>query len=163
MNREHLSALMDGELDPSLEPAMLTRMKEEGELARIWNEYHLIGDVLRERGIGNVCVGERVARALEAEPTVLAPRRSRAVTGPTRWLAVAAAVAAVAVSTWTLQRAEVPSGQRMASNDVPAAATPAVPVVHAAEADPYVAMHRQWSPLSGFQTVDYAADTVASR
>jgi sigma-E factor negative regulatory protein RseA len=161
MNREHLSALMDGELDSSLEASVLARMKDEGELARIWNEYHLIGDVLREKGIGNIRVGERVAEALLAEPTVLAPRRFGAAGQTTRWLAAAAAVAAVAVSTWTLQRPESPSTQMVARNEVPAEVS--VPSAPSAEAEHYVAMHRQWSPLSGFQTVDYAAGTVASR
>lgn len=161
MNHEHLSALMDGELDPSLEPTVLARMKDESELAKIWNEYHLIGDVLREKGIGDVRVGERVARALAEEPTVLAPRRLGPTGQTTRWLAVAAAVAAVAVSTWTLQRPEAPSSQMVARNEVPTAAP--APSAQAAEAEHYVAMHRQWSPLSGFQTVDYAAGTIASR
>ncbi len=161
MNREHLSALMDGELDPSLEPSVMAQMKDAGELAKIWNEYHLIGDMLREKGIDNIRVGERVAQALAAEPTVLVPRRQSPAGQATRWLAVAAAVAAVAVSTWTLQRPEVPSDQRVARNEVPAAAP--APAAQTAEAEHYVAMHRQWSPLSGFQTVDYAAGTVASR
>jgi sigma-E factor negative regulatory protein RseA len=143
---------MDGELDPSLEATLLARMKDEGELTGIWNEYHLIGDVLREKGISNIRVGERVAQALSAEPTVLAPRRFSAPSQTTRWLAVAAAVAAVAVSTWTLQRPEAPTSPMVARNEVPSA-----------ETEHYVAMHRQWSPLSGFQTVDYAASTVASR
>ncbi|MDE2259224.1 MAG: sigma-E factor negative regulatory protein [Betaproteobacteria bacterium] len=164
MNREHLSALMDGELDPLLEPMVLAHMKEEGELVQIWNDYHLIGDVLREKGIGNVRLGERVARALVAEPTILAPRRASPTSRITRWLAVAAAVAAVSVSTWTLQRNEGPSSQTMAQNTA-SSAVPAqtLQVTQTTEADPYVAMHRQWSPLSGFQTVDYAAGTVASR
>ncbi len=165
MNREHLSALMDGELDPSLEPVVLAHMKDGGELVQIWNEYHLIGDVLREKGIGNVRLGERVARALVAEPTVVTPRRASPASRITRWMAIAAAVAAVSVSTWTLQRNEGPSSQTMAQNAAPSTiATPTPPqVTQAAEADPYVAMHRQWSPLSGFQTVDYAAGPIASR
>ena len=158
MNREHLSALMDGELDPSLEPTVLARMKDEDGLANIWNEYHLIGDVLREKGIGDIRVGERVTQALALEPTVLAPRRLSPTGQTTRWLAVAAAVAAVAVSTWTLQRPEAPTSQMVARNEAPAVAT-----APAAEAEHYVAMHRQWSPLSGFQTVDYTAGSIALR
>ncbi|MHB8353516.1 MAG: sigma-E factor negative regulatory protein [Burkholderiales bacterium] len=161
MNREHLSAMMDGELDPSLEPTVMAQMKDMGELAKIWNEYHLIGDVLREKDIDDIRVGERVTQALAVEPTVLAPRRSSPAGQGMRWLAVAAAVAAVAVSTWTLQRPEAPSSQVVARNEVSAAAP--APAALAAEAEHYVAMHRQWSPLSGFQTVDYTAGTVASR
>jgi sigma-E factor negative regulatory protein RseA len=161
MNREHLSAMMDGELDPSLEATVLARMKDEDDLAGVWNEYHLIGDVLREKGIGDVRVGQRVAEALLAEPTVLAPRRLRAPASPARWLAVAAAVAAVAVSTWTLQRPDAPSSPVVARTEAPAEVS--VASTQTAEAEHYVAMHRQWSPLSGFQTVDYAAGTVASR
>ncbi len=163
MNCEHLSALMDGELDPSLEPTLLAQMKDEGEFAKIWNEYHLIGDLLREKGIGDIRLGERVTLALAVEPTVLAPRRLSPAGQTTRWLAVAAAVAAVAVSTWTLQRPEVPSSQMLARNEASTPVAAPVPAAQATEAEHYVAMHRQWSPLSGFQTVDYAAGTIASR
>ncbi|MDE2625346.1 MAG: sigma-E factor negative regulatory protein [Betaproteobacteria bacterium] len=165
MNREHLSALMDGELDPEHEAALLAQWRSDGDMPRVWNEYHLIGDLLRESGIQPTCLGERVAQAMAQEPTVLAPAsRSKAPRAPARWLAVAAAVGAVAVSTWTFQRYQEPAqGPALAVNPVAAPAQLASAAPVAAEMKPYVAMHRQWSPISGFQTVDYAAETGAGR
>ena len=165
MNREHLSALMDGELDPEQEAALLAQWRSDGDMPRVWNEYHLIGDLLRESGIQPTRLGERVAQAMAMEPTVLAPAsRSKSPKAPARWLAVAAAVSAVAVSTWTFQRYQEPAREpALALNPEVAPARVASAAPMAAEMKPYVAMHRQWSPISGFQTVDYAAETGAGR
>ena len=165
MNREHLSALMDGELDPEQEAALLAQWRSDGDMPRVWNEYHLIGDLLRESGINHTRLGERVSQAMAQEPTVLAPPQHRAAPKPpARWLAVAAAVAAVAVTTWTFQRyQEPPQGPALALNQLAAPTRVAAANTIAPEMQPYVAMHRQWSPISGFQTVDYAAATVSGR
>lgn len=161
MNREQLSALMDGELNPDQEASLIAQWGKEGDLPRLWNDYHLIGDVLRENGIHHTQLGERVSQALAQEPTVLAPQRQVPGT-PGRWLAVAAAVSAVAISTWTFQHYQAPSPV-LASSQAVASARTQLAQVPAVETKAYVAMHRQWSPISGFQTVDYADATVPGR
>ena len=46
MNREQISALMDGELDDARAQALCAQLKGE-ESVDCWAAYHLIGDALR--------------------------------------------------------------------------------------------------------------------
>ena len=164
MNREQLSALMDGELEEAKEPPLLARWSTDGDTARIWNEYHLIGDVLREHHIRHTCIGTRVSRALADEPTVLAPARRPPRPALPRWLAVAATVSAVAVTTWTFQNnSPLPGTAPAFTATAPAPVAAPTQVAATTEAGPYVQMHRQWSPLSGFQTVDYTTEGPSPR
>lgn len=216
---ERLSALMDGQLDAEQEQALIRQWAQEDVACR-WNDYHLIGDVLREQEIRHVCLTRRISEALKAEPVVLVPKR-RPPPVPARWLAVAATVAAVGLTTWNLrppasdaptpgvQSASVappvaavdpapgattvlalqsaqplapaePKTKPVKDNPAPAVAGVAsltrTPPVIAPEplpevatqlasqaAEPYVALHRQWSTLSGFQTVDYETGPVSGR
>jgi sigma-E factor negative regulatory protein RseA len=76
--KDQLSTLMDGEFDTESVEHVITSVKSGGELRSCWTRYHLIGDVIRgEVGRGGVQLSQdfsrRVMRALEAEPTLLAP------------------------------------------------------------------------------------------
>jgi len=160
---EHLSSLIDGELDAEEAAAVLDALCRDPELQRRWSELQLVGDALRSVEVAachedGFC--ERVRNALATEPTVLAPRR------PARpaWrryslpgLAVAASVAAVAFVAVPLLRAPAPDV--MAQKQIPATAPAAVstavlassqPEARAAAAianaralDPYFAAHRE--------------------
>lgn len=100
LSREQaLSAFMDGE-GADAWPLDLDTPKGRQD----WDTYHLIGDVLRSPGL-SIQVSEkwrvRLAGALEAEPTLMAPRRGgRAWRFGLSGLAAAAAVASVA---WVAQ------------------------------------------------------------
>ncbi len=219
---EELSAWMDDEGDAAQENELIRSWAQE-DTARRWNAYHLIGDVLREQEIRHVCLAQRISQALEAEPVVLVPkRRQREVPPPTRWLAVAATVAAVSLTAWNLRQPLPDAPGRVAQSGL---AVPSVASSHAATgvtalaqnnmhpveaggsegkaqppkesrareastvasvehtapiitpepapevatqlasqaAEPYVALHRQWSTLSGFQTVDYETGPASGR
>lgn len=68
-NREHISALGDGELSASdLELAFAALRAADGQQA--WNTYHRIGDVLRAQASPDLSDGfnERLAARLAAEP-----------------------------------------------------------------------------------------------
>lgn len=176
MNREHLSAHVDGELDESQQRAVLADLRNDAPAIQTWNTYHMIGEVLREKNVLHMNVASRVAQALIHEPTQLVPRARRLhVSTPARWLAVAAAVAVVALSTRLLQwntfpNTVAPVAQTTASGppaQVVQANPASSPPAHLAqasnnpEAGDYVAMHHQWSPLSGFQAVDYVGAGAA--
>lgn len=66
-DKEKLSALMDGEL---VDKALITDMEHDQDCLQTWNNYHLIGDVMRgdapEKPEWNIA--ESVALALENEP-----------------------------------------------------------------------------------------------
>lgn len=71
---------------------------------QLWDTYHLIGDVLRSKELAlepSERFYARVSKAIDEEPTVVAPRRVRARAFQRRWpsLAVAAAVV-LAVAGW---------------------------------------------------------------
>ncbi len=68
-NREHISALSDGDLSASdLELAFAALRAADGQQA--WNTYHRIGDVLRAQATPDLSDGfsERLAARLAAEP-----------------------------------------------------------------------------------------------
>ncbi|QKT02405.1 sigma-E factor negative regulatory protein [Ectothiorhodospiraceae bacterium 2226] len=99
-DREHISALVDGQVDAREEQSLLDRLGKDAELRAAWGRYHLIGDALRNDLPVAVDTGiaARVSAALEQEPAILAPRR-RILQHPKRaaGLAVAASVLGVAV------------------------------------------------------------------
>lgn len=74
-NKELLSALMDGALDSQENEALLHELETDAELQSTWSRYHLIGDAMRGEVPAalefDLC--DKIAMALEDEPTVLAP------------------------------------------------------------------------------------------
>lgn len=74
-SKERISALMDNEL-PS-EQSMKALLKDPS-LSATWERYHLIGDALRDElpEYLDETLSQRIANALEQEPTILAPKRT---------------------------------------------------------------------------------------
>lgn len=160
---EHLSSLIDGELDADEVAAVLDALCRDPQLQRHWSELQLVGDALRSAEVAachqdGFC--ERVRQALAAEPTVLAPRR------PARpaWrrysmpgLAVAASVAALAFVAVPLMQSPSPDvmARKQTSPAAPVvASTAALPasqaeakaaaaIANARALDPYFAAHRE--------------------
>lgn len=72
---EHISALGDGELQKSEFDRAMENLSDD-EIEK-WNEYHLIGDLLRSTDLNrfnNPTLIDSIARKISAEPTVLAPQ-----------------------------------------------------------------------------------------
>lgn len=117
---QELSAFADGEtaLDDAL---AATLAGEEGRSC--WKRYHTLRAVLRGQSGGAAATGvaDRVRKALDSEPVVLAPRRRR-LAMPARaiknvaGLGVAAAVAAVAVLVVQQQDVREPAPQVVAAS-----------------------------------------------
>lgn len=76
--KEQLSALIDGEFDTHNADHLLIVAKSNGELRRAWNEYHMIGDVMRGDAVLYRDVASRILDALDEEPTVIAPAMAKA-------------------------------------------------------------------------------------
>ncbi len=96
---EEISALIDGEHGHGTQAAIDHLCKDE-HLRHIWARYHLISDCLKGHLPKRVSteMGDRVRRALEEEPAILAPQRSvHRYLKPVAGLAIAASVAAVAI------------------------------------------------------------------
>jgi sigma-E factor negative regulatory protein RseA len=77
---ENLSALVDGEHDTSTSSSslLLDAVKNDTELQLKWKSYHLIRDGLRQELPANINfdIADKIAQAIEAEPTILAPKKT---------------------------------------------------------------------------------------
>ena len=169
--KENLSALIDDELYGDDLGPHLSRLKEDVELRRAWDTYHLIGDALR--GHISTDFSGRVAARLAQEPVVLAPRPPVIGRGQlVRYaMSAAAGVGAVALVAWTalpLMRpdaqlaANAPAAVAAAAPATVAAAAPAAvpPTALAAEMEPrlaakeienYLLAHQPYSQSSAMQ------------
>lgn len=98
--REHLSALVDGEIGLETSRFLVRRLGADEELRATWSRYHLVRDCLRHQdgSIAGEDLRSRVGRAIENER----PERSYRP-GPAKWLkpvaglAIAASVALMAI------------------------------------------------------------------
>ena len=112
---EHISALMDGELNEAETGRLLDQLQRDAGLRTCWTRYHLISDTLRSDLTCHIKhnVANRVIQALEFEPIHLSPHRTAphpslltphpkffnwtSVFKPLAGFAVAASITAVAV------------------------------------------------------------------
>lgn len=164
LTTERISILLDGEMDRAEAEAAIAALCNDPGLRRQWHEFHRAGDAVRSHEVA-ACDAEdfyaRVAAAIVAEPTVLAPRAASSAqksSGLRRyWIpgaAVAASVAAVGFIAVPLLRA--PETTSIASNVAPQAvevaadssARKALPTIVNARGgnesfSPYLAAHRE--------------------
>lgn len=133
---ERLSALIDGALAPDDAASTIGRLLGDPALRAAWDEYHLVGDVLRSDDLAAMGIARqdgaqqaaRFASLLDAEPTVLAPQAQRV--GPLRrsnWfrfgLPGASIAAAVAMVSWIAFPQFAGGGSPLSAERGPAGAT----------------------------------------
>lgn len=158
---ERVSALMDGEVDPSAVGYSLKRLAADAKLRRTWDTYHLIGDVLRGDLVPQYA--DKVEARLSDEPTVLAPRRhgGRSAQRAGWWaMSLAAGAAAVVLVAWMALPQRGPEQPPIASaGPVPAPQPQPAPV--ATEVEDYLLAHQRFSPSGAMQGVASYVRTVA--
>lgn len=95
-SKERLSAFMDGELH---DKSVVDQLQHDPESLATWSRYHLIRDVMHQNYmVGSTSLSQRIASALQDEPTILAPRRpARKLLKQASGWAIAATIAAVAI------------------------------------------------------------------
>jgi sigma-E factor negative regulatory protein RseA len=98
--KTELSALVDGETESHEIRAVLSALKSNVDLRDAWNQYHLIGDVLRGEAELDSDITSSVMQRLAEEPVVLAPSALRQANWQRPLAALAASVAGVAVVGW---------------------------------------------------------------
>jgi len=146
---EELSRLMDGDLPDEEVDSVLGECRRPGALAT-WACYQVIGDTLRGAPGAMPRFSQRFAKALAAEPTVLAPRRRQHPVSTWAW-AAAASIAAVSIVGWTaLSLTESPGTAIAKARDVhlvtPASVRRSLP-------QEYVLVHQEYSPATAIQGV----------
>jgi len=152
---EKISQLMDGELEGQECGLHIRRLTQDAQLAKRWDTYHLIRDVLRAEAGTRVDLVESVRARLQSEPTVLAPRRRLYQVAARIAMPVAAAVAGVVIGGW-LAPTQHPRSEPVAAAPalVAAPVAPAVMPV-AAQANGQVkellVAHQEFSPSSAMQ------------
>lgn len=162
---ERISAFMDGEVGGHEVSAQLASLKQDAALRETWGTYHLIGDAMR--GDASVAPGfmGRFSAALAQEPTVLAPKALVSNRSVRRIaLPLAASFGGVALVAWLALSGNpfMPRDDKIAANQVPAAAQVAVKPANGAVND-YLLVHQQFSPSTTIQGVASYVRTVSGR
>lgn len=156
---ERISALMDGEQDGPDLSQDLARLKNDLDLRRTWDTYHLIGDALRDHVVPGYVA--KVSERLAAEPTVLAPPRREASGKRTQIaLSAAAGAAGIALVAWMALPALRPEPQQVAVTP-PAPAIVATPA--AVGVENYLLAHQSYSPAGAMQGVAPYVRTVSEQ
>ncbi|WP_172197874.1 sigma-E factor negative regulatory protein [Niveibacterium sp. COAC-50] len=161
--KQQISALLDGELEPTGVQAILSRTKTDPALRECWGEYALIGDALRGETELSSDFTAKFMERLEAEPTVLAPAAGAAVakrrSALDTLLPIAATVAGVAVVAWLGLRVE-PAAE-------PARVARAAGQVHAVSAGDadraYLLAHHGYAGAQAVPGVGYYMRTAAEQ
>jgi sigma-E factor negative regulatory protein RseA len=160
MVMDGISALMDGELDELQAQREIARLKGDAELRQRWESFHVIGDAMRGQGLTSPGFAASLAKRLQEEPTVLAPRRStrqaRRVT--TYALSAAASLCAVGFVAWVAVSPTVPGSLQAGLAPGPsvvatpaAASMPMASVSSEGHMNEYLLAHQGFSPSTAIQ------------
>jgi sigma-E factor negative regulatory protein RseA len=141
--KQDISALMDGEMYEDQADAFLDKLKRHPEVQRDWENYHLIGDALRQPD--HICktFGQSFHERLQAEPTVFAPYKHTSQRIRNYALSAVASVMALALVAWLSVQvgSEQPAQVAVAQMPQDGAIRPA-----SAQADDYLMAHQEFSP-----------------
>lgn len=146
--KSRLSGLMDGELAEHDAQELFAGLRQDEALRSRWLEYQLIGDTLKGEKDLHVEFTGRVMAALEAEPTVLAPRTpARRQLWHRHALALAATLAGVAVVGWlALGTAQSPDPAAVAQAPAQSANIAVATAKNAASVVPVAIAQREAAP-----------------
>lgn len=170
VERERISALMDGELTDDEFAGRIQQLKSE-EGAEDWRTYHLIGDVLRGDSMFSSEFAQKVQAAIASEPTILAPAPVREpARGFQRYaMAAAASVAGIAVVGWfalvnqDAGPVNVADGDRSSTVARPAVPRGAAVAQVDAEVGEYLRAHQEVSPTAAMHGVASYIRTVSTQ
>jgi len=142
--------MMDGELFEDEAEALLNKLKKNPHENEAWLTYHLIGDALRQPD--HVCrdISKSFHERLQAEPTVIVPRRRVKQKARYFALSAAASVMALALVAWMSMQAGTESAPQLASAQPQLDVRPAS-YSAANGVNDYVVAHQEFSPSTDVQ------------
>ena len=97
---QEISSLMDGELEADEAQRAIKACCASDEAKVDWHLYHVIGDAMRGQSARSLAMPKDVMEALQAQPTVLAPKRRIPANVTRVAFALAASVATIGVVGW---------------------------------------------------------------
>ena len=161
---DKISAFMDGEAAPAESQHILRRLRNDEECLKIWNSFHLVGDVMRGEPVLRDGFLERLRQRLENEPAILAPRARWHTTANFAYSAAASIAGLAVVVTLAMTnnplrpQGELASAQKAEQTQLaqkPAADSDAQPAAaaDAAQVNEYLMAHQEFSPRTALQGV----------
>ena len=158
--KNKVSELMDGELVAEEANDVIKQLKQKNELQNDWDNYHLIGDSLRQSSRLSIDISKQVSEQLKSEPAILVSNVSAKASEPHKRvnyaLSVAASIVVVLVGWLGLQTLHQPSPIIVVDNQMdsnmpvmPVASTVSPTHVHSlapAEFNDYLFVHGEFSP-----------------
>jgi sigma-E factor negative regulatory protein RseA len=170
--KQDISSLMDGELDAPEAGRAIKACCADEAAKDTWNEYHLIGEVLRGHTPRTLARDARVMEAIGREPTVLAPKARvfETVLGRVA-LAAAASVATIGVVSWIGTQGGAPGapaapvvakGVTAVGSIKPVSATSSVAApLPLPDVQDYLTAHRQVPSAEGYRAVSNRGTAAA--
>lgn len=149
--KNEISLLLDGELDRRGAAPVFDALKTDAELRGTWSDYQSIGATLRNEDHLGFDLTSRVMAALDAEPTVLAPRAKQEPAWQRPLAALAASAAGVAVVGWIAFGANdlaAPTRSAALAQAQPAAASSGVKPAAQRDIQEYLLAHQVNAPSS---------------
>ena len=162
---QEISSLMDGEAPAQEAESAIRSCCTSEEHKETWYLYHAIGDAMRGQAPRVLALPAEVIEALQAQPTVLAPKRRVFESTFARVaLAAAASVATIGVVGWIgTQGGQVGTAPVIAKSSSPIQAVSNKALVREAVVDPkdYLAAHRQLPSPELYRPVNNRAPAAA--
>jgi sigma-E factor negative regulatory protein RseA len=162
--KQHVSALMDGELFDEEAEAVFDKLKRAQAGQEEWRIYHLIGDALRQPDHVHADISAALSERLHAEPTVLAPRGRAAHRA--RWFAISAAASVMALTVMAWLSAKVapvaPAPQVAAIQQQSGNVRPAS-LRAGRDMNDYLLAHQEYSPANRVQGAAAYGRTVSGK
>jgi sigma-E factor negative regulatory protein RseA len=162
---QDISSLMDGELESQETERAIRSCCASPESAQAWQQYHLIGEVLRGGTPHPTRTVERVCEALDREPAIIArPKRVLEHGFGRMAFAAAASVATIGVVGWIgTQGGQAPGVAPIAkgSSAIQPVSNRSTVQVAPADVQDYLAAHRQLPSPELYRPVNNRATAAA--
>lgn len=162
---QDISSLMDGELEAHEAEGAIRSCCANREAEDKWQQYHLIGEVLRGDKLHPTRTAERVRQALAAEPAMIArPRRMLENSFGRIALAAAASVATIGVVGWIGTQGGQPSGAPVIAKNptsLQPVANKTTIMATTVDVQDYLAAHRQLPSPELYRPVHNRAPAAA--
>ena len=160
--REEISRLVDGELDDEQFDTACGELKQRDGMAT-WVCYHMISETLRQ-GAPGVAPGlsQKLLDRLDAEPTIVVPRRRFRVERPMTYAwAIAATLAAVTLTGWVAFSVVEPSSAGALAKAREAAQVRGAQFRPAVVPQDYLLAHQEYSPTTPLQGLGPTFRTIS--